>query len=100
MKNLIKKIKQVELLALYPAIVTPSRTQGIYIWMNSLVLESKSTKLEGLDNTQKEDCKDLQDCVLTIHHLYMQTFAITNALKIVENHMGNAMIINAVGGKR
>lgn len=72
-----------------------------HIHMDEILgLGVKITKLEGLDNTQKEDCKDLQDCVLTIHHLYMQTFAITNALKIVENHMGNAMIINAVGGKR
>lgn len=50
--------------------------------------------LEGLDNTQIEDCKDLQDCVLTIHHAYMQTLARSNAVKIIENHIGQAMIIN------
>ena len=49
--------------------------------------------LEGLDDRPIEDCKDLQDCVLTVHHSFMQTFASTNALKIVENHIGQAMIM-------
>lgn len=48
--------------------------------------------LEGLDNRNFDDCKDLQDCVLTIHHTYMHTFSISSAIKIVENHIGNAMI--------
>ena len=51
--------------------------------------------LEGMDNRQIEGCKDLQDCVLTIHHAYMQTLARSNAIKIIENHIGQAMIINA-----
>lgn len=41
-----------------------------------------------------DDCKDLQDCVLTLHHSYMQTFATTDVIKIVENHEGNAMIMS------
>lgn len=53
------------------------------------------TPLEGLDNRQFGECKDLQDCVLTIHHSYMHTFANSNAIKIVESHSGNTMIINA-----
>ena len=64
-----------------------------------LNLGVKVTRLEGLDDRSKEDCKDLQDCVLTIHHLYMQTFSNTNAIKIVESHLGNTMIVNAVNGK-
>ena len=51
-------------------------------------------ELEGLDDTPKDNCKDLQDCVLTLHHSYMQTFATSDAIKIVENHNGNAMIMN------
>lgn len=51
--------------------------------------------LESLDKKEIGECKDLQDCVLTIHHTYMHTFSISNAVKIVENHKGNAMIINA-----
>lgn len=49
-------------------------------------------ELEGLDDAKKGGCKDLQDCVLTIHHSYMNVFAQSSALKIVENHKGSAMI--------
>lgn len=57
----------------------------------------KITELEGLDDRSIDDCKDLQDCVLTLHHSYMQTLASTNAIKIVENHNGEAMIISKKG---
>lgn len=55
----------------------------------------KIVDLEGLDNTSIGNCKDLQDCVLTIHHAYMHTLGNTRALKIVENHHSDAMIMNA-----
>ena len=55
----------------------------------------KVIPLESLEKKEIDGCKDLQDCVLTIHHAYMHTFSIANAVKIVENHMGSAMIINA-----
>lgn len=51
-------------------------------------------ELENLDNTKIGECRDLQDCVLTIHHAYMNVFAQTAAIKIVENHAGSAMITN------
>lgn len=51
--------------------------------------------LEELEKRELNGCKDLQDCVLTIHHTYMHTFSISNAVKIVENHLGNAMIMNS-----
>lgn len=51
------------------------------------------TSLEGLDDRKIGGCKDLQDCVLTIHHSFMQSLAHTEAIKIVENHTGQAMII-------
>ena len=50
-----------------------------------------------MDNRQIGECKDLQDCVLTIHHSYMHTFASSNAIKIVESHSGNTMIIASNG---
>lgn len=50
--------------------------------------------LESFQHSQIDNCIDLQDCVLTIHHTYMHTFSNSNAVKIVENHMGRAMIIN------
>ena len=52
----------------------------------------KVVHLEGLDTRKIGGCEDLQDCVLTIHHTYMHTFSKSTAVKIVENHMGNAMI--------
>lgn len=56
----------------------------------------KIVDLETMDKKEIDGCKDLQDCVLTIHHSYMHTFSNSNALKIVENHLGNAMIMSAV----
>ena len=58
----------------------------------------KVIPLEKMDNREIGGCKDLQDCVLTVHHTYMQTFSSSNAVKIIENHLGSAMIINAPSG--
>ena len=55
----------------------------------------KVVPLESFESKIIEDCKDLQDCVLTIHHTYMHTFSNSTAIKIIENHIGSAMIINA-----
>lgn len=54
----------------------------------------KVIALETLNKETIGECKDLQDCVLTIHHTYMHTFSYSSAVKIVENHIGNAMIMN------
>ena len=55
----------------------------------------KIIDLENLDNRDIDGCKDLQDCVLTLHHSYMHTFSSSNAMKIIESHSGNTMIINS-----
>lgn len=55
----------------------------------------KVVELEKLMKQSIDGCNDLQDCVLTIHHTFMHTFSNSNAIKIVENHNGSAMIINA-----
>lgn len=54
----------------------------------------KVVSLENLDSRSIGGCKDIQDCVLTVHHTYMHTFSNSNAVKIVENHLGHAMILN------
>lgn len=36
----------------------------------------------------------LQDLVLTVHHCFMHTFGNSNAIKIVENHNGIAVVMN------
>ena len=56
----------------------------------------KVVPLESFESKKIGGCKDLQDCVLTIHHTYMHTFSNSTAIKIVENHTGSAMIINSV----
>lgn len=55
----------------------------------------KVARLEELGPKEaREECDDLQDCVLTIHHAYMHTFTNSTAVKIIENHTGKAMIRN------
>ncbi len=46
----------------------------------------------GLKVHPLEDDDGLQDLVLTVHHAFMHTFGNSNAIKIVENHLGNAII--------
>lgn len=50
-------------------------------------------ELEEMEKRAIGGCKDLQDCILTIHHTYMHTFSNSTAIKIAENHIGNAMIM-------
>lgn len=59
-------------------------------------LNIKVKALEDFEHEKIEDCNDLQDCVLTIHHANMQSLSNSNAVKIIENHNGNAMIINGI----
>jgi len=48
----------------------------------------------GLNATalEQEDRVDLQEAVLSVHHLFIQTLAGTAAYKIIENHLGVAYI--------
>jgi hypothetical protein len=46
----------------------------------------------GLSVSKLEDDQKLQDLVLTIHHCYMHSFSNTGAFKIIENHLGRAMV--------
>ncbi len=53
--------------------------------------KSLGLKIKSLESDFK---KDFQDLVLTIHHAYMHTFASSTAIRIVENHLGNAIVFN------
>lgn len=46
----------------------------------------------GLKIEKLETDKMLQDLVLTVHHAFMHTFSMSNAIKIVENHKGVATV--------
>lgn len=51
-----------------------------------------SCQAVGLNVVRLEDDQKLQDLVLTLHHCYMHTLGNTPAFKIVENHLGRAMV--------
>lgn len=48
----------------------------------------------GLKIEMLEDSGNMQDLVLTVHHAYMHTLANSPAVKIIENNLGNAVVIN------
>ena len=48
----------------------------------------------GVTVKDLEDNQDLQDAVLSVHHAYMATMMTTGAVKIIENHNGNALVKN------
>ena len=50
----------------------------------------------GLKIRRFEENQELQDTILTIHHAYMHTFANSASIRIIENHLGNA-IVNNIG---
>jgi ATP-dependent protease ClpP protease subunit len=49
-------------------------------------------KKAGLNIVDLEADQTLQDLVLTIHHCYMHTLSNTPAFKVIENHLGRAMV--------
>lgn len=49
----------------------------------------------GLTVERLEDDDKLQDAVLSVHHAFMHTFGMTPAVKIIENHIGRAMVRQA-----
>lgn len=46
----------------------------------------------GLEIVDLEADQRLQDLVLTLHHCYMHTLGNTPAFKVIENHLGRAMV--------
>ncbi len=50
----------------------------------------------GLDIEMVETDNKLQDLVLTIHHCYMHILMNSPAFKIIENHLGTALIKNQI----
>lgn len=49
----------------------------------------------GLKIFPLESDQTLQDLILSVHHSYNHTFSTTSAIKIIENHMGKAMVMHA-----
>lgn len=66
---------------------TDTKTHARHIHFDTAI--EMGLKIEMLENDQ-----ELQELVLTIHHAYMHTIANSNAIKIIENHAGRAMVQN------
>ena len=47
----------------------------------------------AVDDITRNPAYKAVDCVLTLHHAYMQTLANSNAVKIVENHMSDGVVV-------
>jgi ClpP class serine protease len=63
--------------------------------MHARHIHAEEAKSFGLKITMLEEDDQLQDLVLTVHHAYMHTFSAAPAVKIVENHLGHAVVNNA-----
>ena len=59
-------------------------------------LHVEHAKAIGLNVATLEDDFDdeFQDLVLTIHHCFMHAFTQSTAIKIIENHMGQRMVLH------
>lgn len=55
--------------------------------------EAKSFGL-NIKSLEADFPDDFQDTVLTVHHAFMHTFANSAAIRIIENHVGNAIVFN------
>lgn len=47
----------------------------------------------GLKVTRLEDDKELQDCVLSLHHVYMFTFSSTRIASLIESNNNNSFSV-------
>ena len=63
--------------------------------IHSRHINAIKAKSYGLKIKDLEDDNDLQDLVLTLHHIYMQVFNETKVCKIVENDIGGATFFNS-----
>jgi ClpP class serine protease len=62
-------------------------------------ISAQECKDYGLKIMMMEDDQELQDNILSIHHCYTLTFSSTPAVKIIENHLEDAMILQIVPPK-
>lgn len=56
-------------------------------------ISSQNARDLGIKILDLEDDNELQDCVLSVHHAFVNTLTDTAAIKIIENHNGIAFIV-------
>jgi hypothetical protein len=62
--------------------------------MHARHIGKEKCKEAGLKIVDIEADQKFQDLLLTVHHAFMHTFTASGAIKIIENHEGNAFIEN------
>jgi hypothetical protein len=60
--------------------------------MHARHINKEKCKEAGLRIIDIEEDQKFQDLLLTVHHAFMHTFSRSSAIKIIENHEGNAFI--------
>ncbi|MEM1124650.1 MAG: S49 family peptidase, partial [Bacteroidota bacterium] len=63
-------------------------------------ISKERCKQIGVEIIDMEEDQDLQDIILSIHHAFMHTFANTNVIKIVENHLPVSYIERTTIGRK
>jgi hypothetical protein len=58
-------------------------------------ISTADCKNVGLNIIDMEENQEVQDLILSIHHCYMILLEKTNLVKVVENHEGNGMLVQA-----
>ncbi len=79
---------------------TPSKIRGILeVFANHSMQKSHARHISvgecraaGLEIIEMEIDNDLQGSILTTHHAFMHSFALSPAIKIVENQLGVAYV--------
>jgi len=66
-----------------------TKTHARHIHIN----EAKGLGLK-IKSLESDFDDDFQDTVLTVHHAFMHTFANSPSIRIVKNHLGNAIVFN------
>jgi hypothetical protein len=63
--------------------------------MHARHVDRPKARAIGLKITDLEDDPDLEEAVLSLHFACLVTFELTNAIKIIENHAGTAVVAMA-----
>ena len=54
-------------------------------------IQTLQLNVKSIESDKSSD-KDFQDLVLTVHHCYMHSLMNTPSFKMIENHMGAALV--------
>lgn len=90
-RNMLKDIQEPELSNIVEKIITELVDHSVSYAHNRHLSYTKCEDM-GLVVHKLEDDGELQDAVLSLHHVYMHTLERTTAVKIIDNSIGKAYI--------